>query len=882
LASLDHALALDAAARSAWLAALARDDPALHARVQRLLAVCPPTDAGGTNLAAASQALAGPLLAGLRQATSPGLAPGQLLAGWRLLCELGRGGMSVVWLAERADGGVKRQVALKLPLTAHLSAVLAERFDRERDVLAQLVHPHIARLYDAGVAENGQPFLVLEHVGGLPITQFADERHLALRQRLQLFGQVLAAVDHAHRHLVVHRDLKPANILVDDDGQVKLLDFGIAKLLDAPADAAQLTLEAGAVMTPRYAAPEQVAGQAISTATDVYAAGAVLYELLTGRPPHPGTADDAAAPAAAMARLAQAVLHTDPPLPSQAALDRAQRRQLAGDIDTVVMKALRKAPAERYASAERFAEDLRRVLADEPVLARRVPLWHRARLLLRRHRRLSAAGALAAALLLGVGLLALRQWQDSNAQRQRADAVRDFMFQMVSDAEADETQDGSDVTGRQMLEAAVLRAKLGMAGQPRLEGELLVELGRMFMRLRQADRGVATLEQGLDLLVRHAPGTDPALNKARAYLANAVATEQPERALVLASATLDACRADGADCAQARSQALLAQLQVSNLRGLDDQALPLARRAVADAERGFGTRSADTVESLSQLGTLARNAGQLEEARAAFDRANSLAQPLRLRHSLRIEIRRNRALVWVDLGHWLQARDALNALWADTRSPYERGIQAHQRAKLQWLLGDLPESLLAAQQAEQAAASAQDDLGVWLARLAAARVRAWHGDAEALPAMLAIRDQLQAQGQDAGSLHLLEARRLVAEARLRRTPDAASDDLRALLADLPQGRSATTLERAEVLQLSGHLAVLRGDTKLANRLYGDAHDLLRQRFALSHPRLLRSAWLLARSAGDNPSAAAARYAAVLPPQSVWRLPRPGQDGAPLF
>ncbi len=879
LASLDQGLALDAAARSAWLAALAVSDPALHARVLRLLVFCPPHDStGSTGQAAASRAVAGPLLAGLRQATGPGLAPGQELAGWRLLRELGRGGMSVVWLAERADGGVKRQVALKLPLAVHLSAVLAERFARERDVLAQLVHPHIARLYDAGVAENGQPFLVLEHVSGLPITQFADERHLGLRQRLQLFAQVLTAVDHAHRHLVVHRDLKPANILVDDDGQVKLLDFGIAKLLDAPADAAQLTLEAGAVMTPRYAAPEQVAGQAISTATDVYAAGAVLYELLTGRPPHPGTADDAAAPAAAMARLAQAVLHEAPPPPSQAALDRQQRRLLTGDIDTVVLTALRKAPAERYPSAERFAEDLRRLLADEPVLARRVPLWHRVRLLVRRHRRVTVVAALAGVLLLGVAALALQQWQDSGAQRLRADAVRDFMFQMVSDAEADETQAGAEVTGRQMVAAAVQRARQEMAGQPVLQGELLGELGRMQARLRQPEVARATLAESLGLLDRHVSARDPARNKVRAHLANALAADAPDRAQALATAAVQGCSARTVVCAQARNQARLALVQIANGRGQDDAALPLARLALADAEQGFGLVSPDTVDTLTQLGSLARNTGRLDEARQAFNRAHDIAGQLRLRQSQRIVIRRSQALVLLDMGQAAAARALFQSLLPETTDAYERGQQWHLLGKAEWALGNLDAAAHAAAQSESEARQAQDSLGVLLAQQSAARLQLQRGEASAaLARLLVVRDALVADGQTSASLYMLDVGRLITEAQLQLGDLATAEaGLSALQQAVQEGGHGATATRADLAELAAALALRQGRATQAVALLRTGQTLLQTQLPADHPRLLRQAVLLARAqwlagTGDALSLrnAAARYAAGLPDGSAW-------------
>ena len=476
---LDRLLDAPGAQRESELELLRRDQPALHARLRRLLAA-----ADGT---LNSRAFAGPLLAGLHDATPTGVAAGARVAGWRLLRELGRGGMSVVWLAERAEGGLKREVAIKLPTGAMESDVLAERFARERDVLASLDHPNIARLFDAGVSDDGQPYIVLEYIAGRPITEAAAG--LTIRQRLAVFEQVLAAVQHAHRHLVVHRDLKPGNILVNAEGQVKLLDFGIAKLLAPPADAAVLTQEAGSVLTPRYAAPEQVLAQPVTTATDVYSAGVVLYELLTGRLPY-------ANGETGLATLMRAVTEAEP-----------ERPGVSQDIDTVLLKALQKVPADRYASIERFAEDCRRVLADEPILARRVPWWQRLRLLVRRHRgasALAAVGVVAVSVALGV---AWQQARETLAQKDRGDAVRDFIFSMMSDAEP--SAGHGQLAGKALLDAAVARARTEFADRPRLRGELLGELGRVYFRIQQVPASIDALSESLALLQAYAPERRP-------------------------------------------------------------------------------------------------------------------------------------------------------------------------------------------------------------------------------------------------------------------------------------------------------------------------------------------------------------------------------------
>jgi eukaryotic-like serine/threonine-protein kinase len=333
-----------------------------------------------------------------------------------------------VWLAQRTDGRFEGLVAIKL-LSASLQAERLERFRREGQLLGRLAHPHIARLLDAGALPVGTPFLVLEYIDGLRIDHWCDEQRLNIAQRLQLFIRVCAAVSHAHANLVVHRDLKPSNILVTADGSPKLLDFGIAKLIESDSGGAEetaLTQQAGRAMTPEYAAPEQVRGEAITTATDVYALGLLLYRLLAGRRPYGLTASTPAA-------WAREVLEADiQPLSQGACADAAQarrctaaqlQRELRGDLENIVAKALKKAPAERYVSAQALADDLERVLSHQPVLARADSLPYRAAKFLRRHRLpVSAAAAVLVALSTGLGMAL---WQADVARHERALAQRE-------------------------------------------------------------------------------------------------------------------------------------------------------------------------------------------------------------------------------------------------------------------------------------------------------------------------------------------------------------------------------------------------------------------------------------------------------------------------
>ena len=305
---------------------------------------------------------------------------GVTLGGYTLVSPIDQGGMGSVWLAERSDGRFQGRAAVKLLNASLLGREGEGRFRREGTVLARLTHPHIARLIDAGVSRAGQPYLVLEYVDGQHIDCFCDDQRLGIEERIRLFLDVQAAVAHAHANLIVHRDLKPSNVLVAGDGQVKLLDFGIAKLLGDDEAMSMLTREGGVALTPKYAAPEQVTGGQITTATDVYTLGVLLFELLTGQ--HP-TGLGAGSPiefvraitVGKTLRLSSAALGEDVRVAAERAEQRATtpdrlHRVLRGDLETIVAKALKSNPAERYASVAEFAEDLRRVLEHQPITAR--------------------------------------------------------------------------------------------------------------------------------------------------------------------------------------------------------------------------------------------------------------------------------------------------------------------------------------------------------------------------------------------------------------------------------------------------------------------------------------------------------------------------------
>lgn len=426
---LDESIEMTPAERGRWLTALEGSDPAAAAVLRDLFASQESSKAAGF-LAEQGQ-LAREL--GSVTASVTGMV-GKQFGAYRVLSLIGHGGMGSVWLAERTDGLFTRRVALKLIHPALMDRVMTERFAREREILASLNHPNIARLLDAGFAEDGQPYLALEYVAGTPLTTFCDDRRLSVTGRLDLFRQVLNAVQYAHANLVIHRDLKPSNILVTEEGHALLLDFGIAKLLtEDSAKETELTRLGGRALTPDYAAPEQITSQPITTATDVYSLGVMLYELLAGERPYRLKRDTRGA-------LEEAILQEDPLPPSRAALGEpvAQKRDttgrklaktLKGDLDTIVLKALKKSPGGRYATVNAFDEDVHRFLRGDLVLAQPDSFAYRARKFVGRHTLVIGIGV-GLLLTLAAGLTATT-YEAGLAAKQR-DAALDAHFRLLT------------------------------------------------------------------------------------------------------------------------------------------------------------------------------------------------------------------------------------------------------------------------------------------------------------------------------------------------------------------------------------------------------------------------------------------------------------------
>jgi len=426
---------------------------------------------------------------------------------YRIKREIGRGGMGIVYLAVRDDDQLRQPVALKVFHARTHRADLAARFLAEREILAQLDHPHIARLLFGGMTEDGMPYFAMEYVEGQPITDYGSI--LAINDRLQLFLDVCAAVQHAHRHLIVHRDLKPSNILVTATGEVKLLDFGIAKLLDETSmpSTMPLTQTGLRLMTPEYAAPEQIRAEPITTATDVYQLGVLLYELLTGRRPYQ-------LPSRLLHEVARIICEEPPEKPSTAVTHTADstpqpddatrnrlRRRLEGDLDTIVLMAMRKEPERRYASAEALADDLHRHLNELPVRARPDTLSYRATKFVRRHRLSIVAASLMALLILGFGVAMAIQATRIARERDRAEEATAFLASVLESFEPAQAH-GSLVDTRQFLAQAVRRIRTELGTQPLVQATLLDVLGQVYQYRGQYAEADSLLDEALALRLR--------------------------------------------------------------------------------------------------------------------------------------------------------------------------------------------------------------------------------------------------------------------------------------------------------------------------------------------------------------------------------------------
>jgi serine/threonine-protein kinase len=583
---LDEVLGIAPERRAAWLAERCGGDTELREAVERLAGAY--ADAQRVLPSGAPDAVE----ALVRLAEAEALPQDGRIGPYRIVGEAGRGGMGVVYLAERADDQYRKRVALKLLRRGMDDPHLVRRFLEERQILATLDHPQIARLLDGGVTGDRLPWFALEYVEGEPIDRYCDARGLPVDDRLRLFLAVCDAVQYAHRNLIVHRDLKPSNVLVTAEGAVKLLDFGIAKLLpDGDATEATVTQIGRRALTPEYASPEQIRGEPVTVASDVYSLGVMLYLLLSARSPY--------RPERRREREIERAVLEEAVEPPSAAGPPERRRRLRGDLDVIVLTALRKEPGRRYQGVEALAADLRRHLAGLPVQAQPDRWSYRAAKFFRRHTVGAAVAGGAVALLAGFGVVLAIQTRRTAAERERAEQVSAFVTELLRSPDPFRGQ-GAEVTVRQVLDSAVLRIRSELGTRPVLQADLLAVIGRSYEGLGLYDQAGSVLDSAMVLRLR--AGDD----------GRGLAEDQAMRAALLEEQNSERPRADS----------------------LARAALRTGRRVLAHDDPALGSLIALAAPSLAAAGQPIEAESLLVEA-VGILRGSRRTDPLELARALR-------------------------------------------------------------------------------------------------------------------------------------------------------------------------------------------------------------------------------------------------------
>lgn len=589
---------------------------------------------------------------------------GDRIAQYEIVGPIGRGGMGEVFLARRADD-LNQKVAIKIAGAGLATLEANRRFLAERRILASLDHPHIARFLDAGATPAGLPWVAMEYIDGQTITAACAARQLSISARVELFIKVAGAVQYAHRNLVVHRDIKPANILVDGAGEPKLLDFGIAKLL-AEAGEPELTRTQFRPLTPQYASPEQVGGQTLSTATDVYSLGVVLYELLSGRLPYHAVSGQPGA-------LERTIREAQPPSLSQAAQaagqTRPNRKLLEGDLEVIVRTAMQKDPARRYSSPAALAEDLNRWLKGFPIMARPDSWGYRTRKFVARNPAASALGAVALLLTVTFGVTATIQARRVAAERDTANQVTAFLVSIFDSADRGKT-DGEAVNARQLLDRGAARVEAELRGQPKTQAQLFGAIGELYQNLGLLEQAQQVFEKEVALCrIACADGLQLASSLKRlgeTYRQQA----KYDQAVALAREALDLSRRAGpadsqpvadslnllglilnargkpAEAEQPLTEALAIKRRIypvagyevavtlQNLadnysaRGQAEGALPLLRESLAIRQRLYGDHDARSARAMHSLAMSLNRVGQLEESERWFRQAIAVYERL--------------------------------------------------------------------------------------------------------------------------------------------------------------------------------------------------------------------------------------------------------------
>ncbi len=666
----EAALELSEDARHPWLTAECAGDHDLHRAVLRLL----------ESDRKAESFLARPMSPALPLAPEPVDERGRRVGAYRLIEPISHGGMGSVYLAERDDDHYRRRVAIKLVRQGFLEEQLYQRFLLERQILAGLEHPYIARLYGGGETETGRPFLVMEFVEGLPIDRYCHEQGLDVRDRLELFRKVCTAVHYAHQNLLVHRDLKPANILVTQTGTPRLLDFGIAKALTPNAGSSELTTGAGLrPMTPGYASPEQIRGKAISTSSDVYALGVLLYELLTGVRPHEVESQG-------LHELERAICDQPPTAPSQRVRSgrgfmglqpKDLARRLAGDLDTITLTALRKEPERRYASAQELADDLGRHLENLPVSARPDTFSYRAGKFLRRNR--LAVGATTAAL---VALLAMatyvaitstREVRRTALETQKTEQAMAYLLEVFKGTDPRQTGQGPPSTLK-LLDDGTRQVGERFAGNPEMQATLFDAIGQVYTSLGYLERAKPLLIQALAFRRQHLEEAHPDVIESLIHLGELQsASGRPKEAIASYEEALDALLRQE-EAAVPKINRVRQNLAAATLENGDlKTAERLQRQVLAALRISPETEGLEMSEAMNALGTILNIRNALDEAEALHRDALRIEEArLTDDHLTLASTREKLALVLIGSGRYVEAENLLRSCIAAREKALDR------------------------------------------------------------------------------------------------------------------------------------------------------------------------------------------------------------------
>ncbi|MEP6939965.1 MAG: serine/threonine-protein kinase [Rudaea sp.] len=857
LDNFERWLDAEAAERPALLSRLATESPLDHARLLKLIAADAAADAAHFLDAGALSD------AGIDEdEMTIGDLSGRQFGAWKLERLLGVGGAGQVWLGRRCDGLHGGVSAIKLLRIAELDGYAQQRFAREGRVLAELEHPHIARLIDVGKAPDGQRYLVLEFVDGERIDRWCDRHQTDIRTRLALFLQVCEAVAYAHAHLIVHRDLKPSNILVQEGGEVKLLDFGVAKLLGgdtAAGEMTELTTAAGAAFTPEYASPEQFEGKSVTVTTDVYSLGVVLYLLLAGRRPY---ADELSTPA----QFARAIVEGEPRRLSSATSARGEdtqriaacrattaeqlRRELRGDLDTILGAALKKGPAERYVSVQAFADDVRRYLDHRPILARPDSRRYRLRKFVRRHRVGVALSMLfSVAALVGITTIVV-MGNEARRQADRAERSKAFLASLILDTNPFSVNRGAQGNTARALENALLRVDRDFGDEPEVQIELRQDITGVLLKLGEYAKAREVLDTNISALRAHHPAS-AALGSALADLGIANSNLGDASAAMKAFTEGELLLREGGEKWRREHISLLTGIaKLDNQMGDHAAAHELHSRVIAERRAIDGDESPDIAMDLMNLAADSYDIEQYGEAKLlAVESHKMLMKLLGPTHARRIYVDNMLGIAQLERGEAADAIATLTPIVAMALATLGNdavmlGVATGNLGFAHFRVGDNSEALKLLRESVRIVGAAKyPGRGRTLLKLGLVESALNLPEAEAT-----LRESIAVLGTSStggdGQLQWAQAARARALAAHGNLAEAETE-ARAARADLAAGKYARSAHLGDVDLLLAEILALEANADEATALRTEARGVFSRVLGEEHPRTRAVGVLLA-------------------------------------